>query len=176
MKFSDIKKFPFASYNVTIGWLFLQDWLDRHNEDILKVDMDPEYQRGYIWTLRQKVLYIEYQLKGGFSGRDIFWNCPTWMHFNDKENIIELVDGKQRINTVLEFLNNKIPVFGNYYYKDFEDSLDFLEPRLNFHVNNLKSRKEVIEWYIGFNAGGSIHTEEDLKPAFELLKRLENEI
>jgi hypothetical protein len=33
-------------------------------------------------------------------------------------------------------------------------------------------KRDVVEWYIGINTGGSIHTEEDLKPAYELLLTL----
>ena len=173
MKFSDIPKFPFASYRVNISWVYLQDWIDSNNEDIMRVDMNPIYQRGYIWTEAQKIAYIEYRLQGGFSGKDIFWNCPTWMNFKSSDNVIEIVDGKQRIQTVLDFLSNKIRAFG-LYYNEFENFLG-IDPDFIFHVNTLKNSKEIIKWYIGFNTGGSMHTEEDLKPAFDLLKKLESD-
>ena len=173
MKFKDIPKFPFASYVVNIGWDYLPSWLDNHNMDILRCDMDPFYQRGYIWTKKQKIAYLEYQLKGGFSGRDIFWNCPSWMSFTKTGNVIQLVDGKQRVNAVIEFLNDKIPAFG-IKYSQFEDRIPPMDPSFIFHVNNLKTEREVVEWYIGMNTGGSVHTAKDLKPAFDYLKKLGN--
>ncbi len=170
MKFKDIKKFPFSGHTVNISWDYLQTWLDHHNEDIMQLELDPPYQRGYVWSKQQKIEYIEYMLKGGFSGKDIFWNCPTWMSFSAKINVIELVDGKQRIQAVLDFLNNKISAFDTLY-KDYEDNV-FGHADFVFHINNLKSEREIVEWYIGFNTGGSVHTTKDLAPAYKLLKTL----
>lgn len=169
MKFRDIPKFPFASYHVNVSWKYFTEWIGDKNDDSLTCDMEPFYQRDYIWTTEQKIAYVEYQLKGGFSGRDIFWNCPTWMNFKKTGNIIQLVDGKQRINAVTEFLNDKIPAFG-IKYSEFEDKMHPLDPSFIFHVNNLQTEREVVEWYVGMNTGGSIHTEKDLKPALDYLK------
>jgi len=168
MKFKDIKKFPFSGYTVNVGWDYLRAWLNDNNEGIMRLELNPLYQRGYVWSTRQKIEYVEYILKGGFSGRDIFWNCPTWMPFNKTMNIVELVDGKQRVQAVLDFLDNKIPAF-NTLCKDYEDSI-FGHADFIFHVNNLKSLKDTVEWYIGFNTGGSVHTKKDLEPAYNLLK------
>ncbi len=174
MKFSDIKLFPFAAYRVNIPWIGLIGWLEDNNSGIQKLELDPPYQRGYVWSEFQKTAYVEYQLRGGFSGKDVFWNCPTWMHFTSGKasNIIELVDGKQRIQAVLDFLNNKVKAFG-IYYAEFEDKLPFVTYDFKFHINNLQTPIEVVEWYIGFNTGGSVHTEKDLQPAYDYLARLQ---
>lgn len=168
MKYTDIKKFPFASYHVTMPWVGIKQWLQSNNENIMQLNMDPFYQRGYVWSTEQKIAYIEYQLRGGFSGKDIFWNCPTWVSFDKSINVIELVDGKQRINAVLEFLADKIPVFG-CFCSEFEGKLPWSEAYFTFHVNNLKITEEVVEWYVGMNTGGTAHTEKDLKPALDYL-------
>jgi hypothetical protein len=168
MKFKDIKQFPFASYQVDISWDYLEDSLVHYNKED-RLDFDPEFQRGYVWTKEQQIAYVEYQLRGGFSGKDVFFNHPNWM--TTYEGKMVLVDGKQRLTAVLAFLRNEIPAFG-FYYRDFEDKIGFAHVNFKFHINNLKTEKEVVEWYLGFNTGGSIHTEEDLKPAKELLKRL----
>lgn len=174
MKIRNIPQFPFASYTVNISWNYLKIWLENQNVGIMKCELDPFYQRGYVWTQEQQIAYVEYQLKGGFSGRDIFWNCPNWLSFRniDNGNVIQLVDGKQRINAVLGFLHDEVPAFG-LKYSEFEDRLVGIEPSFIFHVNNLKTEKEVVEWYIGFNTGGSIHTAKDLKPALDYLKKYE---
>ncbi|MFW5848052.1 MAG: DUF262 domain-containing protein [bacterium] len=173
MKFKDIPQFPHANYIVNIGWKYLNDWLNSHNENTMKLEMNPPYQRGYVWSQQQKIAYIEYQLKGGFSGKDIFWNCKTWNSLKGNPNVVELVDGQQRVKSVLEFLNNKFPIFDGHYFKDFEDTLFVLNADFVMHVNNLQSDKEIVQWYLGMNTGGSIHTDEDLKPAYDMLKELE---
>ena len=171
MKFSEIKKFPFASYRINVSWKYLPEWLKLQKE-FFNLQLDPPFQRGYKWNMSQKIAFIEYQLKGGFSGKDIFWNSPNW-NGNIKENDpLQLVDGKQRINAVLDFLDNKIKIFGGYSINDFEDKLQHIEPDFKFHINNLKSQLDVVNWYLGLNTGGSIHTKEDLKSAYDYYKIL----
>lgn len=173
MKFKDIKQFPFASYKVNVSWNYLPTWLERQKENF-GVEYNPPYQRGYVWTKKQQIAYLEYQLRGGFSGKDIFFNHPDWMKIVAKSNKkLELVDGKQRIKAVLNFLNNKVKAFG-YYYKEFEDKLMALEPDFIVHVNNLESEIEVVEWYLGMNNGGTKHTKKDIQVALDYLEHLKN--
>lgn len=168
MKFRDIPQMTQAHYAVHVSWSYLQAWLADHEK--IAFDMDPPYQRGYVWTEEQKTAYLEYILKGGISGRDIFWNCPGWMR--GFEGPLELVDGKQRISAVLDFFSNKVKVFG-HYYKEFEDSLRITDAVFIFHVNNLTNKKDIVQWYLDMNTGGSVHTEKDLQPAYEMMKELE---
>ena len=86
---------------------------------------------------------------------------------------LELVDGQQRIKTVLAFLKNEIPIFGGHFYKDIQGNMNIFNTVFHFHVNKLQTEKEVIEWYLRLNTGCSIHTEKDLKPAYEILKQIE---
>lgn len=167
MKFRDIKQMTQASYSVHVSWDYLQDWID--NQDGISFDLDPPYQRGYVWTEEQKIAYIEYILKGGISGKDIFWNCPGWM--SNFKGPLELVDGKQRISAVLDFLNNKIKVFGRFF-NEYEDKIRLCGPTFIFHVHDLEDRKAVVQWYLDMNTGGSVHTEKDLQPAYEMMKEL----
>lgn len=175
MNFRDIPQFPFATYRCDIGWTYLESWLETRDKERGGVELDPEYQRGYVWNDAQRTAYIEYQLKGGFSGKDIFWNCPNWLtHDRIREpwgEIVELVDGKQRIDAVLGFLHDRVKAFG-LRYSEFEGKMDFFHQRFTFHINNLKDRKSVVEWYLGMNTGGSMHTEKDLAPARKMLERL----
>ena len=71
MNFKDIPQFPFASYKIDVNWSFIREWI-KQREEFYDVDLSPSYQRNHVWSDFQKTSYIEYQLKGGFSGRDIF--------------------------------------------------------------------------------------------------------
>lgn len=169
MLFKDIEQFPFANYVVNIGWDFLRSWIETGVG--YKVDLNPDYQREYKWTEEQKKNYIEYRIKGGTSGRDVYFNHPDWdAHCSEfRDSPLELVDGQQRIKTVLEFLDDKIKVFDGSVCSQMGKIRSI---RLDFvvHINNLRTRKEVIKWYLGMNTGGSIHTDEDLKVAYEALE------
>jgi hypothetical protein len=87
---------------------------------------------------------------------------------NDWEGEFVLVDGKQRINAVRIFLENRLKIFG-YYFKEYSGRFDSIICDFVFHINNLKDYNEVIKWYVSMNSGGSIHTEEDIKRALNCL-------
>jgi len=40
-------------------------------------------------------------------------------------------------------------------------------------VNNLKTRKEVLQWYIEFNSGGTVHTDAEIQRVKKLLEECE---
>lgn len=182
MKFTEIEKFPFPSYNVHIPWGMLKASLEEHyaSGSQYKLDLDPPFQRGYKWSEKQKTEYIEFQLKGGYTGKDIYFNCPKWMHWSDytKEHgvvpTMELVDGKQRLNAVLEFLEGKVLAFGQTV-DQFEEPIRMCKCNFNFYVCNMEKREDIIKWYIAMNTGGSIHTENDLKSAYRELEKNERE-
>lgn len=71
-------------------------------------------QRGDVWTLSQKQELI----KSIILGRNI--NMPTiiMIRNNDGSRKIEVIDGKQRITAIIEFMQNKFEVDG-YTHKDF---------------------------------------------------------
>jgi hypothetical protein len=170
MDFKDIPQFPLSTYSTDVGWNYLKVWIEEINSyKTNKLELDPEYQRGYVWTPAQQIAYVEYKLRGGRSAGDLYFNCNSWG--TDYTDPLELLDGKQRLNAVLAFLNNEIPAFGTLY-KDFTGKLSQFT-RFHVHILKLGSPVEVVKWYLAFNTGGSIHTETDLAPAFNLLKKLE---
>ena len=166
MKFDDIPQMTQAQYQVNVPWDYLEEHLKRY-EHSYHFDMNPDFQRDFVWNTQQKIEYVEYILKGGISARDLFMNHPNWMSSFEGDMVI--VDGKQRIQAVLDFLNDKIPAFGTLF-SEFEDRLRFSGPDFVFHVNNLKTKKEVHRWYIDLNTGGTAHTNEEITKVEKLIK------
>lgn len=128
--------------------------------------LESEFQRGHVWTKEQQIAYIEYFLKGGMSGRDLYFNHPDWYHKSERNyHDYVCVDGLQRITAVRKFMNNEIPAFG-VYRKDFEDdfyfTFDIMRHSFNYHVNDLKTKEEVLQWYIEMNEGGTPHTKAEI--------------
>lgn len=169
MRFRDIPQISHANYEVDVSWKYLEKWLDDDFKGEDSYNLDPDYQREHVWTEDQQIAYVEYKLKGGRSGSNIYWNCKG---FSDEQYVRELVDGKQRITAVRKFLNNELPVFGNIYYKDFEDELKHLtgETRFKMCVNDLQTRKEVLQWYLDLNSGVA-HTNEELAKVKQLMEK-----
>jgi hypothetical protein len=167
-KFADIPQMTRDGYyQVNVGWDYLEDWI-AHNRDKPSVgfEMDPDFQRGHVWTEQQQIRYVEFMLRGGKSSRVIYWNCKGWMH--TFEGPMVLVDGKQRISAVLRFLGNEILAFG-HKREEYTDRLGLCHCDFLMNVNNLKTRAEVLQWYIDLNAGGVAHTNEEINKVRRLL-------
>ena len=177
MKFKDIPKFTrVAHYKVDIPFDYIKRTIDSYIKEY-KLQMEPEFQRGHVWTREQQIAYVEYILRGGRSGRDIYFNSPTWQSPEVADGGYDefvLVDGLQRLTAIMAFLDNKIPVFG-YYHDDFEDMNRMpMEYFLSFHVNDLKKESEVLTWYIEMNAGGTPHTKEEIERVRVLLNAVKS--
>jgi hypothetical protein len=100
---------------------------------------------------------------------DILFNCPGF-HVGEL-GTMELVDGKQRISAVLGFLANEFPILGEHFSSDFTDEMDIIRQRFRFHVNDLTSRRDVLQWYLDLNSGGTVHTETDLEKVRRLIEK-----
>ncbi len=171
VRFSDVPKFTHGgSYAVDVGLSLLEGWLERQSSDFL-VDLDPDFQRGHVWTEEQHIRYVEFLLRGGQSQLTLYWNHPAYMSDksagSDLDEQMVLVDGKQRLTACLKFMRNEIPVFGHYLreYSDPNDlrgALGMSGARLRMNVNNLQTRREMLQWYLDLNDGGVVHTKDEI--------------
>lgn len=171
MKFGDIPKFT-----RTPAWhtdMPLDHFKIRFEEFIDKyhLQLNPDFQRGHVWTKAQKIAYIEYLLRGGKSGKDFYFNHPGWMK-NFKGEFV-CVDGLQRITACLAFLNNEIPAFG-YLLEEYDDNIRMADVMLSIWVNDLKDKKDVLEWYLEMNSGGTPHSQEEFEKIKKMIKELDN--
>ncbi|MCR8641496.1 DUF262 domain-containing protein [Paenibacillus sp. N1-5-1-14] len=168
MKFSDIKPYiQMNGYSVNSTLRYLPTTIKEYQDD-LGLDLNPDFQRGYVWSVLQQERYIEHFLRGGTSGLDIYFNHTNWHKTKGNgDGWFVCVDGLQRLTACLGFMDSKVKAFGHYYH-EFEDRLS-TTLTLRLHINSLQTRKEVLEWYLQMNSGGTIHSEEELTRVEELL-------
>lgn len=87
-----------------------------------ELSFNPCYQRGLVWSNEQKELFIKALLKG------VTRLTPTYVFngFSSNTKLYEVLDGKQRLTTLLEFVRSEFAVDG-IYYKDwgYEDVVVF---------------------------------------------------
>ena len=80
---------------------------------------NPEYQRTLVWTLKQKQDYITNLFNGMAEIR------PTiLLYYEDKKDIYEVLDGKQRLTTLFQFIDNEFAIIVDgeeVYFKDLID-------------------------------------------------------
>ena len=86
-------------------------FLDLYNNN--QLDLSPPYQRRSVWTLKDRKFFLDTIFRD--------YPCPAiFLHKSLNEvnqSIYSVVDGKQRLETIIAFANNKIAIS-----KDFGDA------------------------------------------------------
>lgn len=177
MKWEEIPKFisTDSCYHVNYGIVGYIKAIDGFEADgNHKLQMNPDFQRGHVWTEDQQIAYIEYILRGGKSGLSFYFNMPSWRtrHGIQGYDDFVCVDGLQRTTAIRKFLDNELMVFGQYY-KDFDGKLGRTEFPVDMYINDLKTKADVLTWYIQMNAGGTPHSKEEIEKVQRLLKECE---
>lgn len=160
VNFRDLPSYRVPLYSIDMPLLSLKEWLTSM-EEWMGLSLNPPFQRGYVWTNEQKSRYVEYLLSVGYSGIELHWNCPGWSIM--PTGAMEIVDGKQRLSAVLDFLNNKIAAFG-YNFSQM-DGKPHIHARFKIKIADFEDPLDVANWYLALNTGGTYHTEEDIKIA-----------
>ena len=74
-----------------------------------QLNLSPSYQRKSVWTAKDRKFFLDTIFRG-------FPCPPVYLHktFIDGKNVYAVVDGKQRIETILCFYNNKVALPNNF--------------------------------------------------------------
>jgi hypothetical protein len=111
----DIREYPIE--------IIVSKFLDKLEETDKAELFIPDYQRELVWSEEQQGRFIE----------SIFLNLPipylyvADVHSGENEGRLEIVDGSQRIRTLVRFLSNEFKLSGlkmltalnDFYFKDF---------------------------------------------------------
>lgn len=152
-----------GSYEVCQPLDYFKESLDRYVVEY-GLNLLPDFQRGHVWKVEQKVKYIEFLLKGGETNNVFYFNHPGWMNSFKGEFVI--VDGLQRLTAITDFIDEKFTVFDNLHYSEIDLSGNW---GVKFNINNLKTRREVLNWYLEINENATPHTIEELERVKSLL-------
>lgn len=166
-RFKDIPQFTrTGNYQINVSW----NYVDSTLEQFSPVDLDPDFQRGHVWDESKQRAYVEFVLRGGRSSRVIYFNAPGW-NGRGPSGTMQLVDGKQRLEAVRQFISNALPIFGGSMFSDFTDRIRLVNHDFIFCVNDLATRREVLQWYLDLNTGGVVHTSKEIKKVKALLAK-----
>lgn len=88
------------------------------------LDLQPIYQRGYIWNKDFKEKLIYSLTKRYPIGNIIIRNLEEP---NEKNAKSEVVDGQQRLTTIYNFMNDNFSVSGDTARKIIEENIDYYE-------------------------------------------------
>lgn len=171
-----IRPIPTAAYEVDVGLTFLPTWLRDQEESMPTMggsfELDPDYQRGHVWTPEQRVAYIESFIRGQ-APRTIMFNCPGWMRGDAKGDIphhtFQCIDGLQRLTSLLMFIRGELAVFGDLTLAKLKGSpFDARRMGIKVCLYEFAWREELLDFYLRLNAGGTPHAEEELNRVRQL--------
>jgi len=132
----------------------VEELLIKYNTN--RLNTQPEYQRhSHIWSYRKKSWLIE----------SMIWGYPISMIYwvdDLKFDKIEVVDGQQRTETIIEFITNKfrleglkkIPQLNGAKYKDLPKNIQRRFDRYQLSVAHFDSHKDAKEIFARNNGGG----------------------
>lgn len=154
-------------YCVAVTWDYLIEDVERYTTKY-GLQLNPDFQRGNVWTKEQQIAFVEFKLRGGSASDNILINHKGWG--SDYKGDMVLVDGLQRLTAVMAFLNNEIQAFG-HYRNEYSDQYYLKSLYFNFVVNTLQTRKDVLNWYVELNSGGTVHTEAEINRVKQLIQK-----
>lgn len=183
-----IKPLPTTEHGIDIEMRGLKIQLDNYNHEY-GLNLEPDFQRGHVWTLDQKIAFIESWIRGtiGEQARTITFNCPDFAGHqkaddSDLDGMVCL-DGLQRLNAVMDFMSGKFRVFTDPNVEELKDGLDseyfnytaysFRTKRLRFQIFYMQKKIELLDYYLAFNEGGTPHSILELTRVREMRYKLQ---
>lgn len=137
--------------------------------------LDPPFQRGSVWTLAQKVAWIETLLMGlGLPA--IFVNRFPNEHpvYAYKEVVI---DGQQRLRATAEFMRDGFRVRGELWSEQsklFHRQFCHSRSMCNVVMCAFHTLKECAELYLKLLTAGTAHTPDEIKKARRFIKECDS--
>lgn len=143
-----------------------------------KLDLNPKYQRGKVWLDEHKTGLIDSIITG------ILIN-PIIFNYDSKKDVYICMDGKQRISTIIDFINNEISYNNSglsYYFSEImiknkkinatiltkEEQIKFLKNAVVIFIYKDLHIKYQIDVFYRINEGIKISDEHISKIIIEL--------
>lgn len=120
-----------------------------HKVVFFGIDFSPEFQRDYVWTQEDKEKFLDSVFKWQDIGKWILWKRPY-----PQKTVV--VDGKQRLSTLVDFFLDKITWRGLHYSElDARSRYVFKEAPVQWaEVAESTPYKDVLEIFLDMNTGG----------------------
>lgn len=124
------------------------------------VDMNPEYQRGYVWSQEDKENLIDSIFNHRDIGKFVFVRLP----FKENSPTYEVLDGKQRINAIKEFYEDRLLYKGlKYSEMNVRDRYFFQNYSVNIAEVQDCSLNQKLKIFYHLNVSGKIMDKEHLE-------------
>jgi hypothetical protein len=131
------------------------------------LDLDPDYQRGLEWSDGDRQLLIESVFNKVDIGKVLLAKDST------ASTLYEVIDGKQRIDTLLKFHQDQFKYKGYYFSQlSLSDRYKFLDHTIQIAVLEKCSKAEKLDAFISLNTRGRDMSATHIKKVIKMRKSL----
>lgn len=133
------------------------------------IDMSPDYQRDYVWTMEDK----EALLDSIFNDYDI-GDFVLVRREDDYDWGYEILDGKQRLSTIIDFYENRFPYHG-YYFNELcgQDKYTIRNKVVQVAIVENASEVDKLKIFLSVNTTGRVMDKHHLEMVKERLEEIE---
>jgi hypothetical protein len=137
------------------------------------IDMNPPYQRGNVWGMENKQALIHSIFENADIGKFVLLSLP---YKQGKFPQYEVLDGKQRINALVEFTENRFAYKGKRFFElHCRDQNHLLGYSVAFcRVDQLLTLEQKCRYFLRLNLGGVPQDPKHIAYVQELLKKEQN--
>jgi hypothetical protein len=139
--------------------------LDDVPRQLAHTNLSPSYQRGSVWTVEQQSAFMGHILQGGEVAPIVFHRVPD-------SGKAEVIDGKQRIEAILAWLDGKVAAqLDNGRIVNIANLIMGKRVAMGLTRINVRFRyidlpfAERVKFYVRLNSAGTPHTEQQLLDA-----------
>ncbi len=157
---TEIKDTKAYSVNDFINW-----------NDNNELTISPKYQRNSVWNNNAKSYLIDSIIKG-YPVPQIF--LRQLVDTKTRTTTREIIDGQQRIRTIIEFVENRFPILsshnqenGGKYYTDLSEEFQerFLQFNFAVEIIKLKEDSKIYEMFARLNTNNMALNNQELRNA-----------
>lgn len=121
------------------------------------IDLNPDYQRGNVWTLDQKISLIDSIFKNIDIGKFTVIKrlCGPNPNKPITDLLYEVLDGKQRLTAIYEFYIGKFQYKGKYFYELHPmDRYHLIEYNISYAESEQLTNEQKYRYFLKLNATG----------------------
>lgn len=128
------------------------------------INMNPDYQRDYVWTEEDEELLIDSIFLNADIGKFVL------IRTNNTRYLYDILDGKQRLHTLIRFYENRFPYKG-MYYNDLSprDKNTFLNHMVSVGEIEETNREIILTQFLRLNRSGRKMDESHIEKVEKML-------
>ena len=136
------------------------------------MDLNPDYQRELVWDLEDKLKLVDSIFSNVDIGKFAFIRRSYDRTGNSTPHLYEILDGKQRLSTIIEFMEDRFKWRG-FFYSELhnKDQWHFDNYKIAVAETDNMSKEQIYRYFLKLNTGGKPIATEHLDKIEALLKK-----